>query len=242
MANMTKPNRSPIGAAFRDHPTTVVALLTAGFVILRLTSVSGYHLDVALALLSTGGAPNVVIGTAIALIPLFLPGLASLAIALAFFAPKFSGHRLAMLTIAAFVLVLAIEAGPVFVLVVTTLPLVIGAYFQRRVPRRSGASSSDWEWLPILLPAIAICVLVNRPWLAPELVQVGDQPVLGYIVGSDSRWTTILEDANREILIVDTSTISARRPCQWPPSLFTVSIPDILHPRVGVTLCPVTQP
>lgn len=230
---------TPIRRALHDHPATVLSLLAGALVILRLIGVTGYHLDVALALLGAAGPANVLIGTAITLIPYFLPSLAALALAVALFAPAFAGHRRAALAVAALVLVLAAEASPVFLLAFMVPISVVAAILQRRRPPATRADApSDWEWVPMVVPAFGMLLVFNSPWLAPEVVGVEGNHVFGYVVSSDGEWTTILDDSDREVLIVDSSSVSSRTPCQLRPNVLTVTLPELLRPRVEVPLCP----
>lgn len=235
---MTRP-KSPIRSAFADHPALAITLLSGGIIIARLLAVAGYHVDTALGLLASAGAANVIVGTTILLIPYVLVIGAAIVVAATLFGPRFAGHRIPMAGLSVLLVAVAAQGGPAMVLVITLLTTTIGAFYQRRVPAKAVATvSSDWEYASLVIPVVAILLTFGTPWLPPELVTVSGHEVFGYVVTVDSNWTTILAASDRELSIVESSTVTGRELCQVAPNVLTVTLPDALTPRAGVPVCP----
>src|SRR5947207_15722590 len=71
-----QPIDDPIVAAARAYPALTLGTITGGLVVARLLAVANDRIDVALALLASAGVTNVVIGSAVGLLPLAAPLLA----------------------------------------------------------------------------------------------------------------------------------------------------------------------
>jgi hypothetical protein len=81
-------------------------------------------------------------------------------------------------------------------------------------------------WLMVML----MVALSSAPWLPAEVIDIGDEePLVGYVLGADSEWTSVLVDQDRSIRRVETGAIQERHLCQTgDPSVLSWSFAELI--------------
>jgi hypothetical protein len=258
-----------------SRSTTITLLLSPlGILLLaviRLLIISDYSTTTALAVASSGGYVNTLLGTVIPMLPVLLP---YLALALLFFNRVILG-------------VLALIATAL-----TSPAAIRGAAFLGYL--RGGwhgiSRSSYWVGLFVLAAVVAIllliqlltrgpgifarslatitCIilvpvvlrlyplpdknsyyaqLVRQPWLPAESISLSSgDPVVGYVLAEDQDWTTVLNDHDRRIYYYHSDQVRQRQVCQSaavPVALPLISLlPAAGAPASGIPRCRVVAP
>jgi hypothetical protein len=235
--------------------STTIALLLSPFGILfiavvRLLIISNYNTTTALAIASSGGYVNTLLGSVIPMLPVLMPylalvllffnrvilGLLSLAAA-ALTSPaairgeaflgflRESWHDISR-TSAGFGL-LALAAFVSLLLLILLVTRGLGIF------SRSLATICSIILLPIVLRLYPLpdsnsyyAHLVRQPWLPTESISLssGDS-VVGYILSEDQDWVTVLNDRDRHIYYYHAEQIGQRQICQ--SSAVPVTLPLI---------------
>lgn len=240
-----QPIDDPLLAAARANPTLAVAAVTGALVVARLLAVANYRVDVALALLASAGVANVVIGSALTLLPLFAPLFAVVLINTAR-AYERAGRRALVTLLAGFVAVLAsiLLSAALYFAFFAIGEAVIWAY--ARVRARRGRPSERpredpvaWVISVAVFPIAIYLAFLTTPWLPPETITSNGATVVGYVTSSDSSWTDVLLYQPRVVRIYQTSTITSRTACQLPPNFATVRLTELLRRSTDLPDCPV---
>jgi hypothetical protein len=235
--------------------STTIALLLSPFGILfiavvRLLIISNYNTTTALAIASSGGYLNTLLGSVIPMLPVLMPylalvllffnrvilGLLSLAAA-ALTSPaairgeaflgflRESWHDISRTSAGFGLLALAAFVGLLLLTLLVTRGLSIFS--------RSLATICSIILLPIVLRLYPLpdsnsyyAHLVRQPWLPTESISLssGDS-VVGYILSEDQDWVTILNDRDRHIYYYHADQIGQRQVCQ--SSAVPVTLPLI---------------
>ena len=251
--------------------STTIALLLSPFGILfiavvRLLIISNYNTTTALAIASSGGYVNTLLGSVIPMLPVLMP---YLALVLLFFNRVILG----VLALAAAVLtspaairgyaflrflggwwddisratggiVLLVLAGIVaFLLLVLLITRGLGLF------ARSLATICCIILLPVVLRLYPLpdsnsyyAHLVRQPWLPTESISLSSGgSVVGYILSEDQDWVTVLNDSDRHIYYYHADQIDQRQACQSsavPVTLPLVSLlPQASPPTPGIPKC-----
>jgi hypothetical protein len=260
---MTAPNRSDSGPglgpgvgdpvddpileavrAVRALPAVAIAAFTGGLVVMRLLTVADYRIDVALAMLTSAGVANVVIGSAVSVLPWVLP-LATIA----FFTLQRDYHRAgrrAVLsqTAAIWAGFFALLITPVVLLAIFIVGSVVQQLLMRRRQRQGPVSEPRSETLSGYAATMGVfgfiyLVSLTTPWLPPETIVSNGATTVGYVTDSDSRWTHVLTYQPRVVLIFETSAIAASRTtCTFAPTPLGATLRDLIGPRASLPECP----
>lgn len=236
--------------------TTNVSLV-AGFVsfvlvLFRVLAVSRFEPTVAAGLISRAPTTSVLVGTALGLMPPLLVVSAVLLLVLGFRSPSGMPGRdyFRILGVAAGVLSLVV--APAAALLVNGLLLGAVALAVTGGVRRDAAF--DWDqWRSSAMRSTSTRVFVvaalagasigtllqTEPWFPREqldLETVG--PVIGYIVGLDGDWVTVLVEGDRRLLVLPASGLKARAICRSADPLtlplIQLLFPDPIPPCVEV--------
>lgn len=245
--------------------STTIALLLSPFGILfiavvRLLIISNYNTTTALAIASSGGYVNTLLGSVIPMLPVLVP---YLALVLLFFNRVILG--VLSLTAAALTSPTAIRgeaflrflrenwhdmsraSGGIGLLVlagvVALLLLVLLITRGLGLFARSLATICCIILLPVVLRLYPLpdsnsyyAHLVRQPWLPTESISLssGDS-VVGYILSEDQDWVTVLNDRDRHIYYYHADQIGQRQACQSSAVPVTLPLISLLPQAVPPT-------
>lgn len=245
--------------------STTIALLLSPFGILfiavvRLLIISNYNTTTALAIASSGGYVNTLLGSVIPMLPVLVP---YLALVLLFFNRVILG--VLSLTAAALTSPTAIRgeaflrflrenwhdmsraSGGIGLLllagVVALLLLVLLITRGLGLFARSLATICCIILLPVVLRLYPLpdsnsyyAHLVRQPWLPTESISLssGDS-VVGYILSEDQDWVTVLNDRDRHIYYYHADQIGQRQICQSSAVPVTLPLISLLPQAVPPT-------
>lgn len=248
--------------------STTIALLLSPFGILfiavvRLLIISNYNTTTALAIASSGGYVNTLLGSVIPMLPVLVP---YLALVLLFFNRVILG--VLSLTAAALTSPTAIRgeaflrflrenwhdmsraSGGIGLLVlagvVALLLLVLLITRGLGLFARSLATICCIILLPVVLRLYPLpdsnsyyAHLVRQPWLPTESISLssGDS-VVGYILSEDQDWVTVLNDRDRHIYYYHADQIGQRQVCQSSAVPVTLPLISLLPQAVPPTSVP----
>jgi hypothetical protein len=268
MARMSAPTGSKPNFWLRR--TAVVLLSPIGLLLIsatRLLIISDYNTTTATTIAASGGYVDTVLGTAMPLVPIFLPYLALALLlfkrfilsALAFGAALLvSPTRLAPLTALNTLdtewshaikllernLLIAI---PVFIIVLAIdIFLFIHFYGTSGVVTLALAVAATIFLAPYIFFVYPFPhgpdyyeALMRQPWLPPEQIELksGDETT-GYVLSSDIDWTVVLDAASRTIQYISTEDITGRLVCQTGQVNKITPLIRLLHaPRAQLPAC-----
>lgn len=251
--------------------STTIALLLSPFgviliAVIRLLIISDYSTGTALAVASSGGYVNTLLGTVIPMVPVLLPYLA-----LAFL--FFNRVILGVLSLAAAALIspAAMKGGAFLSFIkdgwhsiarnpaafgllalagfVAVLLLVQLATRGVGVFARSLATISCIILVPAVLRLYPLPDnnsyyerLIRQPWLPTESISLSSgSSIVGYILSEDQEWVTVLNDGDRRIYYYQPDQIRQRQVCQSaavPTALPLISLlPSAGAPSSGIPRC-----
>jgi hypothetical protein len=210
----------------------MLSVVVSIVVILRVGLVSHFNSTTAGAIVEYQSAPAVFLGAIASFFPTVMFVLAMVALVLlALQARKVFDQRsegvewLDVIWLAIGVLIVATYltySDWLLVVIVVAVPLLV--FFAK--DRSSYRLSYLLGGLILLFQLVA---LSDSAWLPAEAISVTSQdvPVVGYVLGEDGGWTSILLDDDRLVILVRTKTIVSRQVCSvkgtWAPvrSLWT---------------------
>ena len=211
------------------EPALTIALVTGALVGARLLAVSAFRVEVALALLTSAGIANVLVGTGISLIPLLAPVLGLLLFGTA--RDYYRSQRRALLTdsVAIILIMTSVIVTPVAAFVAIAVLLLILRLFLRMRAKRGRPVVPRQETplayaLVVGWPLIFALVTNSTPWLAPEMIAAGGSTTVGYVTQADTRWTQVLLYTPRVVHIYETSAITSRTLCLMPPNALNITL------------------
>jgi hypothetical protein len=234
----TEPPTWDLVSVLREHTAIVFSTLVLMLTMLQLWRISHYDILTAFGLLQHVGTANVVLGLLFVAWPI--------AISFAFVGAFVIGVGDVRLTVVLTLLLV------VFVPIIVVVPAVVAAlvYYALYVRiRRREATESQSVPLPLritfgvgIVIAGTLLLQLDIPWMPVEeiVVRGEDEPVVGYVLSSDSGSTVIMRDRDRQIIIFNRPWVE-RRICraqeslhEWPyrtiPSLGWISEPSPKYP------------
>lgn len=230
----------------RIRKSSTVALVASpvGLLLLaatRVLIVSGYNLETALAVVSSSGYINTLIGSVIPLVPVLMPYIALLllyldrvvvallVLAAAALISPLSMPRTAALSIARqdWNLVASAAGGLAPLLLLLGVPLALLLVieitgFRIATVARTMGTAGIILVLPLMVRFYPIPVsngfyanILSQPWLPAEaLTLTSHQVVSGYVLESDQDWTEVLLAQDRMVVHYRTDDVMARALCQ----------------------------
>ena len=209
------------------------------FAVMRLLIICNYHIATALAVASSGGYVNTLLGTVLPMVPVLLP---YLALMLLFFNRVILGALAAVATLLISptavnksVLLefvrrhwrdvtsgwLSIPIG-ILAVIVTLLLLAQLTSFGLSRFSRSLATVSCILLVPVVLLLYPppsgnsyYAHLIRQPWLPAEFITLSSGvSVTGYIISEDQDWVTVLTNENRQVYYYHSDQIAKRAVCQ----------------------------
>jgi hypothetical protein len=216
----------------------ILAGLSSALVVARVLAISGYDTTTALALLSGGAGPTLVIGTVVGVLPFAVLFVAVVAWMLRSDVPAGTDQRLLLNILLGFAVFVTMAFVPAVFAIVALLIAVSYPFW--RDPDRGGLHKSQrgshdreqveahyvrraTDPVPRLLvdavvlisPLIFWMLAPMNVWLAPErITRSDDSVVVGYVTATTSRWTQVLHDERRIVLTLLSDDIDARTYCQ----------------------------
>jgi predicted nucleic acid-binding Zn ribbon protein len=198
-----------IRAFATKHVTLLVSVGLSSLVLLKLLLVSHFNISTALTLLRDAGAAQIIMGQLLTLLPVFLSGIGIVGFVYAT-RQAWTARRVAQISFAS-VLALGVLLQPwsVAILqgVVWTGTLIWAA-----------VGSGEYQRGKLLgIAAIFLFILLidDHVWLPPESLGLRDRdPTVGYVVGEQGGWTTILGEAHRSVFRVRSEAVETRRVCR----------------------------
>lgn len=229
----------------RDHwswLTPVFALLTLS---LKVLAVADFHFVTAAAVLESVGSADMAVGLVLTGLPpvvglltaMLLAGFIGEAIRESDPWPPPAALYLGFIGFSALfvswtLLVAYLLLGLVHVLLALAYHAVVGAASNRNlrgaVPAIVGALRSRGngplrrQVVPLLVPLAALIWLTmagsSVPWAPPEVIATSTDRFVGYALGEEGGWLTVLRETPREAVRVQTESIEERIVCQLDPS------------------------
>lgn len=191
----------------REHVGLLLAALGVVLVACRLLAAAAYESDTALAILQASGTGDVVVGTALTLLPSAMALALAASIAAVVFLDKRAARRMAF----------AAGAVPAFVLAVTpteadSAPFVVcwlmslvarSIWEEARIPKERSLLIRRRTTVGVGVIAAMTVVggaLDTTMWLPVETVRTGTEVHVGYVLSAGSDKTVVLVDDDRRVL------------------------------------------
>jgi hypothetical protein len=206
--------------------------------VIRLLIVADYNPATALAIVSSGGYVDTLLGTIIPLVPLLtpylalvllffnrvIPGLLTL-LAAAFMSPvapeaaHLTGHAWYLITHRN-VLVLAVLVLLAVTFVVLLVLVLMGLGFGTAA--RTAGTVACVALLPVVMSLYPLQVtngfysgLLKQPWLPAETITLtSGQAFTGYVLSDNGTWLVVLTDATRTIHYYRSAQVASQQICQ----------------------------
>jgi hypothetical protein len=223
--------RSEVATFLSDHLAIVTAIVTAGFVVLRVMAVARYDPEVTLALLSRSDPSVLVLGTLATMLPIWIP----LALLL------LDTHRVVRRNAglgSSFAVTVGFLGLATALVVMTPIASVIASalgigagWLVIQVMRRRGPPSDPVSRLRSLAIALLYInvlqvVTLTQPWLPRETVgTTSGTTMVGYVLGSESGWTSVLVEPEHSVRLIADHDIVTRSPCASIRSFGLLSLP-----------------
>lgn len=232
-----RPLDDPIVDAFQKHPALSITAVAGVVVVARLLVVSGYDVEVALAVLASAGPANVTVGTMVSAIPYAVLFGALLALDIA--GMYYRTDRRALLTMYAGILLLGVAVLVSPAIYFAAFAVVAGiTWLVRR--RRTGPGTGKrgepplvYAFLVFGIPVVAFLQFNPTPWLPAERLTVDGDVVVGYVTSVDGPWTYVLRDEPRRVEALSSETVSERTDCSLRTDWYSITLSDLVRQRPG---------
>jgi hypothetical protein len=237
------PSDDPLATAARANPALTIAVITGAVIVARLLAVSDWRVEVGVAILGSAGVTNVLLGSALMLVPFAAP---ASAIYFAETARSYYavGRRAYLSALGAIVAgYVSFISTPVALLALLAVFFAVAAIYtfarsrQGRPLVRRKLDPIEYVVTVALVPLLWTLLTFTTPWLPVENITVNGQPIVGYVSSSDSRWTEVLVHDPRVLRIFETSEISSREPCQLPKTSIYGSLREVLNAKEILADC-----
>jgi hypothetical protein len=216
-------DKSPLPNLNRLPTTSLLTLSAFAFLILKLLATTRFNAITALALVKSAGITSVLVGEVV----LLLPGVLAISIGplltLSWPALPAARRPLAAVAIWASAAIALLGVRPWFFGLFFGLGIAAFQVWRIRNERRrrgqgSRDANADSVLGAVLVAYIATVVLgatvTADVWVSPEVVTLSnDAHLVGYVMGTEAGWTTILTDQKRSVLLVRDDQISSRTVC-----------------------------
>jgi ribosomal protein L40E len=205
--------REGIGAFAGKHTGLIVSLGLSSVVLMKVLLVAHYKTSTALTLLQEAGAAQVIMGQLLTLLPMLLMGIGVAGFVYAPGQPGTTHRKIAKVTslciLGLGVLLLSWQVAILYGVLLTGV-LVWAA-------RRDESRFVQGVAVGIATTFLVALLVDDHVWLPPEALEVrARDSLVGYVVGDQGGWTTIMGEAHREVLKVRTDSLVSRRVCKLP--------------------------
>jgi hypothetical protein len=211
-----------------SHLGLFVAGLTSLVIVLRILAISSFQPWTALAVLTSAGAPGILLGTVLLAVPYVSPTVAMVAFWMYREHPQRT-DRDVWLFLALIAAVVSLVSTPAillaFVIFMIAMVPVVNRWF-RKSGRVAPADASPYRRFgPIVFSFLPFVWAYPAPWIAPEKIVDETHGVLvGYVLSTDSRWTHVLQTQPRTVVILETSEVTGRTYCKDPISIWGATV------------------
>lgn len=219
-------------ALARDHPAPVLAGLSSAVAVARVLTISNFDTTTALALLSGGAGPTLVLGSILGLLPFGVLALAAMAWLRR--TDVTDGQRSLLDVLFIFAVGLSVLLVPIWFALIAA-GLVAFLSFQRRRSRelheseRGSITDPNFVAVPIVLMVVFSALSPGNVWLAPErLTLVGGNGFVGYVTTTATPWTQVLQQSPRIVLMLKSDDIATRTYCREADSLISATVLDVI--------------
>jgi len=239
--------------------------------VMRLLIITDYNTTTALAVASSGGYVNTLVGTVIPLAPIVLPYVAlvllfsnrvliaiAALLAVAFTSPTAANKSTSIqLLTKAWHAINSSEYHHIFWLAALFVGLLLAGELLAlgySIFVKTLASIASVILIPIILSLYPLPLnntygaqLIRQPWLPAETINLtSGQNLSGYLISEDQDWTVFLESDSRTILYYHTSEIAKRQVCQIgniPTTAPLISlVPKSADQLPHTPTCPILSP
>jgi hypothetical protein len=222
------------------HPAVAIAVGSAALVVTKLVLVARLDTTTALALAMAAGPANIVLGVAIQLWPLLL---VVLAIGLGWWLVRVAARGQATwlsLLVVALVLLATVSFLPLVLLVPAILLIGADAFYVSRTRRAGKEPEAPIDTFGRFLYAIAAAGLITTGglWLPKEILTIGHQTYVGYVVAEQGTWVSVLRDEDRLLLWVRSEDVHSRQLCSGDSYLLSLADVAEATPRPPLPECP----
>jgi hypothetical protein len=239
-----KPLDDPLLTLAGKNVAVSLAVLSGVFVVVRLFAVAGWDKDTALALLASAGVANVLLGTAIVLIPAVAPIIAITLLDTGNAYYRVGRRALITVFLGDMCLIASVIVSPAILLLL--LAILVGSrlalprlpWFRGRPPRKRRSEDAVAYVVVLLAAYVPLVIMTGSPWLPREVIATGSTTTVGYVTSSDGQWTHVLVDHPRAVVVLDTASITVRSTCRARPDLLTATIGELFVPRTAPAPCP----
>jgi hypothetical protein len=190
-----------------DHAPLLGSMLLFVLVVVRVMRVAAFDPATAAALVRESGTLEIVLGVLVTSFPpLLLGGIVCLLMLAVVNRESGSVRDLAFGAALAGLLLLTVVL-PWTSLIAYSIALV-AVIVLARLLQWSG------EFIVLLMSVVLIVLTVSEVWLPPEEILLeGGTDTVGYVLSVEPEWTTILEEADRSILLVPSEDVISRKVC-----------------------------
>lgn len=190
--------------------------LVFAFVVIKVYRVARLDTGTALALLSSSGVASVALGALLTVLPALLSYLSFYLFQFAVSDHGTRALRRSALEVVAAALILWSFLLPWTGLIVQ-LGVLTALFVFARVARRRGWDWMNFDWLTLVFVLIASTFITSRMWLPAEEVRTKSAgTITGYVLATDERWTTLLREDTRRVIILRSEDVESRRVCNLP--------------------------
>jgi hypothetical protein len=211
------------------HLAILVTAVPLALTLVRIARVSRFNEATAYALLAHGSPLAIIGGSVMGLVPIELVVLSLALVVWCWNAPAGSRATVRWITPVVVLPVVAFVPVDALLSVGGVAALIGGSMWWSK---REG-ESVRFNWPVALLGGALVASILtllgaDKPWLPAEEVRVhGHHAVVGYVLDGSERWTTLMIDSTRRVMIVPTNEITNRSLCTLSPGGFWYDPPSM---------------
>lgn len=240
------PVDDPLFDYAKVNPALAIAASIAAIAAGQVIFVARADIPTALAIVEAQDLPSIVLGTVTSFTPLIalLTAFYTWPIAASLYEKK---RRTMLLTgLALLATIVAVMAAPMAILIpsaalwIAYRPVTRWWYRRRGLEVRFLPESASGALLTVLVFTIASRSITADAWLPRERITTDTQTLVGYVLGTEGNWTTILNHQPRYITLLQQSDIRRRVICQTSYDWYSVSLMSLARMRSAppATPCP----
>lgn len=204
----------------RNHLGLSASIGLGGWLLLRVWQFSRWDTEMALGVLANSSLPRFALGAFLELLPaigsvFFLLTLFNV-ITQFFFNSREGSKRLYDSVLFASAVILALFTVPWTWFIVSAVlgsALALFSWSRHRQAKTPVNATGPPAWAFVFLLLLVLAVSQDGAWLPTERIVVSDTPHVGYVLNDQGRWTTVLVEETRTLLVVQSSEVSERTVC-----------------------------
>lgn len=238
----------PVIDLARANPALTVTALTSAIILVQVLDAARYQPESVLAIVNSAPTASILLGTVVQAVPWVITPLAVAGAAWAR-AEYQRGRRAAVLyggSFALFLLAMLIAPAVVvvgYVLVFGILDRLVTAWRSRRAAKQGRVLVQERLEIVyglLIVMTLANVILLARPWMPPEAIQLSGQPVVvGYVLSDAGRWMSVLRDSDRQVVRIESTSVVSRTICRVADSGPLPTLTQLtISPVAAVKTCP----